>query len=107
MARTLITAPASAKRGDLVEIRVLIGHPMETGFRSGDEGRLLPRDIITRFVCHYNDEPVFAADLFPAISANPYLAFYVRATVSATLRFGWEGDKGFSQAETHVLSITG
>lgn len=106
MARTLINAPASAKRGDLIEIRALIGHPMETGFRSSDEGRRLPRDIITRFVCRYNGETVFAADLFPAISANPYLAFYVRANVSGTLSFNWEGDKGFTQTETHTLSVT-
>lgn len=106
MARTLITAPASARRGELIEVRALIGHPMETGFRSGDEGRPLPRNIITRFSCRYNGEPVFAADLFPAISANPYLAFYVRAHTSGSLALSWEGDNGFSQTETHALTVT-
>lgn len=105
MARTLITAPSSAKRGELIEIRALIGHPMETGFRSGDEGRLLPRDILTRFSCSYNDLTVFSAELYPAIAANPYLAFYVRAESSGSLALTWIGDKGFSQTETHALTV--
>ena len=49
MARTLITAPKSARRGDIIEIRVLIQHPMETGYRPGADGKVLPRDLIRRF----------------------------------------------------------
>ena len=55
MARALITMPRTAKRGDVVEIRTLIAHPMETGYRPGDDGRVRPRDIIRRFTCHYDD----------------------------------------------------
>ncbi|MGE0803473.1 MAG: thiosulfate oxidation carrier complex protein SoxZ [Lautropia sp.] len=105
MARTLLTVPKTARRGDVVEIRALIGHPMETGYRNDSDGRRLPRDIIRRFSCHYDGELVFAAELFPAISANPYLAFHVVATRSGTLQFRWEGDNGFAQTETIAFPV--
>lgn len=106
MARTLITVPASVRRGDVVEIRTLIAHPMETGVRSDAEGRIVPRDILTRFECRYDGELVFAADLYPAISANPYLAFPLAATASGTLEFRWVGDNGYAHSETRTLTVT-
>lgn len=106
MARTLITVPPSARRGELVEIRTLIAHPMETGHRAGPDGQVLPRDILRHFTCHLDGELVLEAELHPAIAANPYLAFHVRATQSGTLRFTWEGDKGFTQTETAPLTVT-
>jgi sulfur-oxidizing protein SoxZ len=107
MARTLINMPKSAKRGEVIEIRALIGHPMETGFRPGADGKVLPRDIIRRFTCRYNNEVVFSVELYPAISANPYLAFHTIATESGTLSFTWEGDNGFAQTETVAITVAG
>jgi len=106
MARTLINVPATAKRGEIIEIRALIAHPMETGYRPGADGRVLPRDIIRKFTCRYNGDVVFSVDLFPAISANPYLAFHTIATESGTLSFTWEGDNGFAQTETAAIAVT-
>ncbi len=105
MARTLLTIPASAKRGEVVEIRTLIAHPMETGYRPDEAGKILPRNIIRRFSCHYNGALVFSAEMFPAISANPYLAFYLRAVESGPLVFSWEGDNGFVQTEQAQLNV--
>jgi sulfur-oxidizing protein SoxZ len=107
MARALIHMPATARRGEVIEIRALIGHPMETGYRPGADGKVLPRDIIRRFNCKYNGELVFAAELHPAISANPYIAFHTTATESGKLEFAWEGDNGFAQLETMPLTVTG
>ncbi len=107
MARTLVNMPKSAKRGEVIEIRALIAHPMETGFRAGADGRQLVRDIIRRFTCRYNGQAVFSAELFPSISANPYIAFHTVATESGSLSFSWEGDHGFAQVETLVLTVTG
>jgi sulfur-oxidizing protein SoxZ len=98
--------PATAKRGDVIEIRTLVAHPMETGYRRGDDGRPLPRNIIRRFACRYDGETVFAADFYPAVAANPLLVFSTRATVSGSLTFTWEGDNGFSQTETALLTVT-
>ena len=106
MARALITMPKSAKRGEIVEIRTLIAHPMETGYGAGDDGQIVPRNLIRRFSCRYDGELVFSAELFPAVAANPYITFCTLATASGTLQFSWEGDRGFSQTENVVLTVT-
>ncbi len=92
MGRALISAPAKAKRGEIVEIRAMIAHPMETGFRPDSKGKLIARDIVNRFECLFDGEHVFAGDLFPAISANPYLSFTMRAEASGELTFRWRDD---------------
>jgi sulfur-oxidizing protein SoxZ len=105
-ARTVITLPTTARRGEVVELRTLIAHAMETGYRVGDAGQVLPRDILRRFECRLDGELVFAADLAPAISANPYLAFTLQATRSGTLSFAWTGDNGFAWSETRPFTVT-
>ena len=105
MARALITVPATARRGEIVEIKTLMAHPMETGYRAGSDGRVLPRDIIKRFTCSYNGAEIFRADLFPAMSANPFIAFSTVATESGTLTFTWQGDNGFSHSETAKITV--
>jgi len=105
-ARTLITVPASARRGAVIEIRTLINHPMETGYRRGADGNILPRDLIRRFSCRYDGEVVFAAELHAAIAANPYLAFHTRATTSGVLTFSWEGDNGYTHTESRSIVVT-
>ncbi len=106
MSRALVTMPTSAKRGDVLEIRTLIAHPMETGYRAGEDGKILPRNLIRRLSCHYDDVEVFSAELFPAVAANPYIVFSTPATTSGTLRFTWSGDNGFTQTETVALAVT-
>ena len=105
MARVLINVPAKAKRGEVVELKTLISHPMESGYRVGPNGVLIPRDIITLFTCAYNGEEIFRAELSPAIAANPFIAFFTTATESGTLTFQWSGDNGFSTTETAAITI--
>jgi sulfur-oxidizing protein SoxZ len=105
MAQTLINVKRNAKRGELLEITTLIAHPMETGFRADSEGKMLPRDIIRRFSCTYDGEVVFSAELFPAVAANPYIAFSTVATASGTLVFRWEGDHGFAQTDSVAITV--
>jgi sulfur-oxidizing protein SoxZ len=110
MARVLITMPKTAKRGEVVEIRTLIAHPMETGYRAAADATIVPRNLIRRLTCRYfdgrDDVLVFSAELFPAIAANPYVVFSTLATESGLLRFSWEGDNGFSQTESVALTVT-
>jgi sulfur-oxidizing protein SoxZ len=109
MARTLINMPTSAQRGEVIEIRAMIAHPMETGYRPGTDGARVPRELIRRFTCTFDDgaskELVFAAELYAAIAANPYLAFFMKAGASGTLSLVWEGDNGFTQTETMALRV--
>jgi sulfur-oxidizing protein SoxZ len=104
MTSALINVPARAKRGDIIEIKTLMSHIMETGYRRLASGEMVPRDIITSFTCRYNGAEIFRADLFPAIAANPFITFFTVATESGKFDFEWIGDKGFS--ETASASIT-
>ena len=112
MARTLITVPTAAGEGEIIELRVLIQHPMETGYRRSSDGDMLARDLIRRFSCRFvaagkagEGELVFAATLHAAIAANPSLLFHARATASGTFVFSWTGDNGFAQTERSALSV--
>jgi sulfur-oxidizing protein SoxZ len=106
MARAIINAPKSATRGELIEIKALVAHDMETGFRRTQVGDIIPRNIITKFVCAYNGAEVFRADLHPAISANPYVAFFTRAVESGNISCTWTGDNGFSVTESVPISVS-
>jgi sulfur-oxidizing protein SoxZ len=105
MARALINIPPNAKRGEIITIRTLISHHMETGFRYTTTGTQIPRDIITTFVATYNGEEVFRADLFPAIAANPFITFTTVATESGTIALSWSGDKGFAATEQVQITV--
>ena len=104
MPSALINVPRKAKRGEILEIKTLMSHIMETGYRHTADGDAVPRNIITSFSCKYNGAEVFRADLFPAISANPFITFFTVATESGKFDFEWIGDQGF--AETASASIT-
>ena len=104
-ARALINVPKQAKRGEVIEIKTLISHQMETGFRHGTNGRMIPRDIITTFTAKYEGEEVFATTLYPAVAANPFVTFYAVADKSGTFTFSWEGDNGFSVTEEAKIVV--
>jgi sulfur-oxidizing protein SoxZ len=103
--RTLIHLPKRVRAGEVFEIRTTLGHPMETGYRPDAEGRPVPRDLMTRFECRLDGALVFAADCHPAVAANPYLAFMLRAERSGTLVFSWDGDRGFRHTEQAALVV--
>ena len=105
MASALINVPAKAKRGDIIEIKTLMSHIMETGYRHTASGEVVPRDIITSFICRYNGNEIFRADLFPAISANPFMSFFTTATESGKFEFEWIGDNGFSETASASIIV--
>ena len=105
MARVLINMPKQVRRGDTVEIKVLISHPMESGQRRDDQGQVIPRKIINSFVCAWNGEEVFSADLFPAIAANPFLSFTAIAEASGTVSMSWVDDDGAVQTELVEITV--
>jgi sulfur-oxidizing protein SoxZ len=105
MARVLINLPSRAKRGEIIEIKTLIAHPMETGYRLDSTGTAISRDIINHFVCSYNGDEIFRAELFPAIAANPFIAFFTTATESGELVFSWTDDHGQTQTEVRQITV--
>jgi sulfur-oxidizing protein SoxZ len=105
MSRTLINVPAKAKRGEVIEIKTLISHDMESGYRPDSVGKMIPRDIINLFVASYNGVEIFRAELHPAIAANPFLSFTTIATESGRIDFTWTGDNDFSANETVQITV--
>jgi sulfur-oxidizing protein SoxZ len=101
----LINVPAKAKPGDVIEIKTLMSHIMETGYRHTTSGEVVPRDIITSFSCRFNGREVFRADLFPAVAANPFISFFTTVTDSGKFEFEWIGDNGFSQTASASITV--
>jgi len=100
-----IQMPKQARHGELIEIRILIQHPMETGYRHDDVGHLIKRNVINAFSCRYNGEEVFRADLSSGISANPYLQFYTVAEASGEIEFAWIDDEGKQGLERQSIAV--
>lgn len=105
MSRALLSVPPRARKGEVVEIRAMIQHEMETGFRPLPQGGFAPRLILRRYECDYDGATVFAADLHPAIAANPYVAFRLRATRSGELVFRWIDDRGAVREERAAIEV--
>ncbi|MEA3024343.1 MAG: sulfur-oxidizing protein SoxZ [Alphaproteobacteria bacterium] len=105
MTRALINVPPKAKRGQVIEIKTLISHIMETGYRHDNMGKPIPRDIITQLTCSYNGQEIFRADLYPAIAANPFVTFHTVATESGTIAFEWTGDNGFHETASAKITV--
>ena len=105
MASALINVPKKAKRGDIIEIKTLMSHIMETGYRHDNMGKPIPRDIVTQLTCSYNGEEIFRADLYPAIAANPFVTFHTVATDSGTIAFEWTGDNGFHETASAKITV--
>ena len=106
MALSRIQLPPEARRGEAVEVRVLIQHPMETGFRRNLEGKRVPRNVLHSLACRYNGVEVFRATLSSGIAANPTLRFYVRAEKSGELEFWWLDDDEVEGSAKARLVVT-
>lgn len=100
-----IKVPNSAKAGEVIVIKTLISHTMETGQRKDNDGNTIPRKIINKFTCEFNGQPVFSTDLEPAISANPFFEFNAKVSESGTFKFTWVDDDGsvYEAAEDIVV----
>jgi sulfur-oxidizing protein SoxZ len=98
--------PDQAKPGEVVEIKALIRHPMETVYRLDAMGRPIERDIVRRFSVRYAGEEIFSIDLTQGVAANPFFAFSTVATVSGELVFTWEDDRGAVTTVARHLKVS-
>lgn len=86
--------PKEAAKGEIIQIKSLVSHVMESGQRKDAQGKPIPRKIINKFTCEFNGKPVFSSALEPAISANPYIQFNARVDEAGTFKFAWTDDDG-------------
>lgn len=105
MAKPRIKLPASAKVGDVIEIKTLISHVMETGQRKDPDGKPIPRSIINAFSARFAGQDVFSAELQPGISANPYISFFMKVPGPGEFEFTWVEDGGAKTVEKLKLNV--
>ena len=100
-----LSVPDSAAKDEIIEIKAMIQHEMESGYRLNMRGQYIPRDIITLFECFFGDELVFSSDFHPGVAANPFLTFYARATTSGTFLFRWTDQNGNEWSDTADITV--
>jgi sulfur-oxidizing protein SoxZ len=105
MLNTRIRLPETAAPGEIIEVRAIIQHPMENGFRLTTQGETIPVDIITDFVCTYDGTEVFRVQLEPGLSANPYFSFYLKATTTGPVDFWWKDQHGVETTAQKQLVV--
>ncbi|MGE5503835.1 MAG: thiosulfate oxidation carrier complex protein SoxZ [Actinomycetota bacterium] len=96
----------TAAKGEVLEIKTMIDHDMESGQRKDSAGKTIPKKIINKFTCTVNGKEVFRADLAQAISANPALNFFITATESGPVEFKWFDDDGSVYSTTKTLTVS-
>ena len=101
-----VKLPKDAKKGEVVQIKTLISHVMETGLRKDQAGNAIPRKIINKFTCEFNGKPVFSVDIEPAVAANPYLQFAAKVEESGTFKFTWVDDDGAVTTAEEKITVT-
>ena len=100
-----VKVPKSASAGEVITIKTLISHNMESGQRKDSSGNVIPRQIINKFTCEYNGQVVFSCDLEPAVSANPYLEFNAKVEDSGTFKFSWLDDDGSTYSTENEITV--
>jgi sulfur-oxidizing protein SoxZ len=100
-----VKVPKTASAGEVIVLKTLISHDMDSGQRKDKEGKVIPRQIINKFSCEFNGQPVFSCDLDPAISANPYFEFTAKVTESGTFKFTWVDDNGSTYSDEQKIDV--
>ncbi len=104
MSQPRIRAPRSARRGEIVEIRTLIDHPMDSGIRA--DGSSAPRNMLATFRATVNGETFFEADFGNGASANPYFVLHCRVDADSAFAFVWTHEDGRQFRGSATVSVS-
>jgi len=105
MARMRIKVPETANQGEIIELKVLIQHPMESGYRRDSKGEAIPRNILSEFECVYGKRIIFTGEFGPGMAANPILTFHAKASESGTITFRWTEQTGKVFEDTKTIDV--
>ena len=106
MAKPRVKVPKKAKKGEIIKVKTLIKHKMESGRRKNKKtGKPIPRKIINKFTATFNGKPVFAMNIEPSVSANPFIQFNMRAEESGECEFKWTDDDGKVYTKKAKLTV--
>ncbi len=104
-AKPRVKVPKSAAAGEVITIKTLISHEMESGQRKDKDGNVIPRSIINRFTCDFNGQNVIDVTLEPAISTNPYFEFDATVPEAGEFKFTWYDDDGSVYEDAKSIEI--
>lgn len=104
-AKPRVKVPKTASAGEVITIKTLISHQMESGQRKDGDGNVIPRSIINRFTCDFNGQNVIDVTLEPAISTNPYFEFEAQVPEAGEFKFAWYDDDGSVYEDTKQIEI--
>jgi sulfur-oxidizing protein SoxZ len=92
-------------KGDIVEVKVLMSHPMETGRRKNDDDTLVTAHFVQLVTATLNGKPVLEAQWGTGIAKNPYLTFRLKhAKVGDKVAVNWHDNLGNSAS--HEIAVT-
>ncbi len=100
-----VKVPKSASAGDIVTLKTLISHKMESGQRKDKDGNVIPRSIINRFTCEFNGAMVVDVTMESAISTNPYFEFEAKVDAAGDFKFTWYDDDGSVYDTTKSIKV--
>ena len=106
MANALLDIPGTARKNEIITVKVVLSHIMETGYRRDISGRPIPRNIVRWFACTYGGAEIFRCEMTQAIAANPYLGFSTRAERSGPMVLIWQDDEGVNYREEVFIRVT-
>lgn len=101
-----VKVPKTASAGEVVTIKTLISHPMESGQRKDSDGNTIPRSIINRFTAEFNGESVLDVTIQPAVSTNPYFQFDAKVPESGEFKFTWYDDDGSVYETSNAIEVS-
>ncbi len=104
-AKPRVKVPKSAKAGEVITIKAVITHQMESGQRKGSDGNLIPRSIINRFTCDIAGVNVIDITVEPAVSTNPYFEFDAKVETAGDIKFTWYDDDGSVYEDVKAIEI--
>jgi sulfur-oxidizing protein SoxZ len=89
-----IVLPVVRRLGEHMEIRILIQHPMDTGFMHDVSGAAIEKNVINALTLEFNGDEILNAELGTGTAANPFIQFQVKLFEPGEFMLKWVDDKG-------------
>lgn len=94
MSQARLLLPQQVASGEVVQARLLVAHPMETGYLQDLSGKTIPRNVIRELSCEYAGHQVFRVEPSSGIAGNPLFEFCFRAQHTGEVLIRWVDDMG-------------
>ena len=105
MSTARLLLPDSMAPGDVVKARLLVQHPMHTGYLQDLQGRLIPRNVIVQLTCEYGGREVFKVEPSSGVAGNPLFEFFFRVQAPGELLVRWVDDQGVAGELRQAVNV--